>query len=179
MKEPRKEVPGNQPLDLSELLALGLKARESWTPDELEAALEEQISLPVEFEVSRLGRDEQQVLRKQAEAHGLLLKSLRDLFQHPRPPLELLVLVKDFFKANATTAHPGLPAEVARALYYVSIAVAWLRCHRRISTLSEAQLADGFGWVIEQDWIGKDLQELVRQAAFEPGEREDKPPSKS
>ncbi len=127
-------MPGKQPAGLGELLAMGLNAKESWTPGELEAALEEQVSLPVEFELSRLGRDEQQVLRKQAEAHGLLLKSLRDLFVHPHPPFELLVMVKDFFKANTTTGHPGLPPEVARVLYYASIATAWLRHHRRIST---------------------------------------------
>jgi len=163
--EPRKRTSGRKPAGLKHLLAMGLTAKQSWTADELEAALAEQIALPLEFELSRLGRDAAQTLRKQAENHGLLLKSLHALLIHPRPPLELLVMVKEFFKANSACPHPGLPGEVARVLYYQSIAVAWLTHHRRISTLADAQLIEGFHWVLAQDWIGRDLQELVRQAA--------------
>lgn len=165
VKAPRKHIARGRSSGLGELLAMGLNAKESWTAEELEAAFAEQISLPVEFELARLGQRQGQALREQAEAHGLLVKSLYDLFVHPHPPIDLLIMIKDFFKANSNCPHPGLPAEVACVLYYQSIAVAWLRYHRRISSLSEEQLADGFKWVSNRDWVGRDLQDLVKQAA--------------
>ncbi len=149
---------------LGELLAFGLKAPASWTPEELEAALAEQISVPVEFELAALKPAEAKALRVCAAAHGLVLKNLDELFHHPHPPLELLVMAKDYFKANSTRPHPGLPAEVARALYYLTLAVAWLRHHHRISTLSDAEVESALNWVMQQQWVGGDLHKLAVEA---------------
>jgi len=165
VKEPRKDTSGKQASGLGELLTLGLKATDPWTPAELEAALADQISMPMEFELSRLDPEQEQYLRRKAAAHGLLLKSLLDLFMHPHPPLELLIMVKDFFKANATSPKAGSPPEVHQVLYYESIAVAWLRHQHRISSLSDAELREGFSWLQQQDWVPEDLKELVKQAS--------------
>ena len=149
---------------MGELLTLGLKPPESWTPEELEAALAEQISVPVEFELSALKPAGAKALRACAAAHGLVLKNLDELFHHPHPPLELLVMAKDYFKANSTRPHPGLPAEVARALYYLTLAVAWLRHQRRISTLSDAQVMSALGWMMQQRWVSDALHKLAAEA---------------
>ena len=163
MSKARKDEPGSPPPRLAELLALGLKAEESWTPGELEAALEEQITSPIQFELAALKAADAEALRARAAAHGLVLKSLQDLFQHPKPPLELLILTKEFFKANIDRPQPGLPAEVAQALYFQSMAVAWLRHHKRISSLSDAQLLSAMEWVREQRWIPEELFSLAEQ----------------
>ena len=163
VNKPRKHGAGSSPSGLGELLALALQARESWTPEELEAALEEQVSAPVQFELSALKQGDAKALQAQAQAHGLVLKSLNDLFTHPKPPLPLLVMSKEFFKANIDRPQPGLPAEVAQALYYLSIAAAWLRHHKRISSLSDAQLLSAMEWVREQRWISDELLSLAEQ----------------
>ncbi|MBP9901456.1 MAG: hypothetical protein IT579_07820 [Verrucomicrobia subdivision 3 bacterium] len=165
MNQPRKHETGGPPSGLGELLAFGLQGPDAWTPEELEAALAEQISMPVEFELSALKPAEAKALRACAVAHGLVLKNLHDLFHHPHPPLELLVMAKEFFKANSLRPHPGLPAEVARALYYLTVAVALLRHHRRISTLSDAQVVSALDWLQQQRWVGEDLRQLAAEAA--------------
>jgi hypothetical protein len=160
----RKHEAGGLPSGLGELLALGLKAHDSWTPQELEAALAEQVSAPVEFQLTALRPAEAKRLRARAEVQGLLLKNLDDLLHHAHPPLPLLVMAKDYFKANSLRPHPGLPAEVARALYYLTVAVAWLRHHTRISTLSDAQVVAALDWVRQQRWISADLRALAAEA---------------
>jgi hypothetical protein len=165
MDKSRKHEADGQPSGLGELLALGLRVQEFCTPEELEAALAEQISVPVDFDLAALKSAEAKGLRARSDTHGLLLKNLRELFHHPNPPIELLVMAKDFFKANCTRPHPGMPAEVARALYYLTVAVAWLRHHTRISTMSDAQVVSALDWVAQQRWICDDLHSLAAQAA--------------
>lgn len=169
----RKHEAGGPPSGLGELLALGLKVHDRWTPQELEAALAEQVSAPVEFQLTALKPTEAKSLRARAEVQGLLLRNLDDLLHHAHPPLPLLVMAKDYFKANSLRPHPGLPAEVARALYYLTVAVAWLRHHTRISTLSDTQVVAALGWVQQQQWISTDLcnlaAEAIKQLVPEPG----------
>ena len=161
MSKPQKDKSGGPHSGWAELLALGLKADDEWTPGELEAALDEQISVPMEFELAALRQADANALRARAAAHGLVLKNLHDLFQHHKPPKELLVMAKDYFKANIDRPQPGLPADVARVLYYLTIAVAWLRLHERISTLSDAQILSALDWVRQQRWVGDELLALT------------------
>lgn len=157
----------NLPPRLDALLAFGLRGDEVWTPTELEAAFAEQVSAAIEFDLSGLGPTEVRGLRARAGAHGLLLKSLRELLLHPQPPLELLVMAKEYFKANSSRPQPGLPAEVARSLYYLTLAAGWLRHKCRISSLSDQEILAAMEWVRQQDWISADLQQLAAAAAQE------------
>jgi len=162
-QEPKRDS-GHQS-ELGELLALGLASDEDWTPAELAAALDEQLAVPIEFELSSLKPAQANRLRLRAAAHGLVLKSLGDLLLHHRPPLELLVMAKDYFKANTARPRAGFSAEVARTLYYLTLATAWLRHRTRISTLDDARLVAGLDWVLQQEWVAEKLRALAAAAA--------------
>lgn len=165
VKKSREDKSGEPTSGLAGLLALGLNAPEQWTSDELEAALDDEISSPMEFNLVSFKPAEAGALRARVQARGLLLKSLRELLLHAKPPLELLVMAKDYFKANVAKPQPGLPEEVARALYYLTIAAAWSRYHQRITSLADSNILTALGWVARQVWVDKELRALATSAA--------------
>lgn len=157
--------PGRKsPVRLQELLALGLAAHTDWSPQELEAVIVEQISLPMDFQLHGLDQPQAARIQGEAAARHLLLKNLRELLLHSHPPLPLLLLAKDFFKANCSQPSPGLPAEVARCLYYLVLAVARSRHQTRISSLTDAELLQGIAWLQQQSWIPRELKQLAETA---------------
>jgi hypothetical protein len=152
-----------QPERLAEILALGLSARGPWHPEELQAVLEYQLAAPLQFDLGGLAPDLARKLRALSAAEGLLLNSLRDLFAHPHPPLDLLTLVKGFAKSSSEYPDSPYPREVALVLYYASIAVAMLRCHVRITSLTDEQLRDGFDWALGQRWLDEASRQVLTE----------------
>ena len=149
---------------LAELLASGKERARLWRADELVAIFRHQISAPMLVDLGSFDPGTATRLQVVSEAQGLLLKSFADLFRHPSPPVELLELVKDFAKGNLDHPESGLPAEIASALYYISIAVALVRLDLRISKLSGADLQRGVSWTREQPWLDGATRELLGEA---------------
>ncbi|HOW72222.1 MAG TPA: hypothetical protein PKY77_16605 [Phycisphaerae bacterium] len=151
-----------------EQLAQVLKASEAhehiWSPDELAAMFRDQIQAPIEFDLGGLPSETALRSRLAATGRGLLLRSFADLFNHPHPPLELLDLTRRFAKAHQSQRDAGLPAEIPLMLYYTSIAAALVRCGERISSLNNADLAEGLDWAADQRWIDEDTRQLLRKA---------------
>jgi len=145
---------------LERLMELGLKAGEPLRPAELRALWRHQLGSPLQFDLGTIEPNSSARLRRLSEAEGLLLRSLGDLLLHPRPPLELLRLAKDFAKAHEQSPDDPLPPEMARMLYYTAIAAAWARCGRRITTLDDAQLRRAFDWALAQPWVDGATKEL-------------------
>jgi hypothetical protein len=133
-----------------------------WRPEELAAVFQHQWSAPVLLDLGRLSVARSSKLVSVSAAQGLLLKSYRDLFFHPCPPVELLVLAKDFAKAHEQGPDSPLPREIALALYYTSIFTAWVRLGDRISALGDRALADAAAWIIAQTWVDEPTKELFR-----------------
>ena len=149
---------------LAALLATGEERARLWRPDELAAIFRHQISAPMLVDLGGFDPRNAARLKLVSEAQGLLLKSFADLFQHPAPPVELLELVKDFAKANLDQPESGLPAEIASALYYTSIAAAFVRRDTRISKLPDADLRRGLSWTQGQAWLDDPTRELLARA---------------
>ncbi len=154
------------PERLAELLAQTASPARPWRPEELGALLRHQLTAPVELSLDNLPPDLARQLKGLSDAEGLLLKSYADLFTHPRPPLTLLRLVKEFAKAAQAAPSGPLPPEVARVLYYASIAAAVARWNERLTTLDDTALRRGFAWVREQPWVDAGTRELLRQAGM-------------
>lgn len=150
---------------LAALLATGEERGQLWRPEELAAIFRHQISAPMLLDLGSIDAPTAARLRTLSEAQGLLLKSFADLLHHPVPPVELLEMVKDFAKANLDHPASGLPAEIASALYYSSIASALVRLDTRISQLSDADLQRGLGWTAGQPWLDEKTKELLAQAS--------------
>ncbi len=149
---------------LFSLMAAGEKGAKLWRPDELAAIFHHQMAAPMLVDLGGFDARSAKQLSAVSEAKGLLLKSFSDLFRHPAPPLELVDMVKDFAKANMEHPESGLPDEIAAALYYTSIAVAWVRLGERISRLTPRDLQKGLRWGMEREWLDPEIKELLAQA---------------
>ncbi len=150
---------------LAALLASGEERGQLWRPEELAAIFRHQIAAPMLVDLGGLDAHTASRLKTLSEAQGLLLKSFSDLLHHPVPPVELLELVKNFAKANLDHPESGLPAEIATALYYSSIAAALVRLDVRISQLPDADLQRGLRWTAEQTWLDEKTKGLLTQAS--------------
>jgi hypothetical protein len=162
--EPSTAVFKSPAKELSELLAAAEEQSHLWRPDELAAIFKHQVSAPLLVDLGGFDPRTAAQLKLVSEAQGLLLKSFADLIHHPSPPLQLLELVKSFAKANADHPGGGLPAEVASALYYLSIAAALTHLDTRISKLSDADLERGFAWAHAQVWLDERASHLLAEA---------------
>lgn len=136
----------------------------SWRPEELGAILRHQLAAPIEFDLGAVPRGAARRIRSAATAKNLLVRSFSDLLLHPRPPIELLRLTKDFAKANRHQPDSPIPAEIATLLYFASVAAALVRLRERITELDDAALAAGFAWCREQPWMEAGLGALFNDA---------------
>ena len=162
--DPAWSVFKSRPKALAALLAEREEGGRLWRPDELAAVFRHQMSAPVMVDLGGFDPATAVRLKTLSEAQGLLLKSFGELLHHPAPPVELLVLTKDFAKLNLDHSDSTLPSEIAGVLYYASIAAALVRLDTRITQLKDADLRRGLGWTREQPWIDEQTQELVAKA---------------
>ena len=150
---------------LASILASGEEGACLWQPEELAAIFKHQMAAPILVDLGVFDAPTATRLKYLSQAHGLLLKSFADLFQHPAPPVELLSLIKDFAKANLDHPESGLPGEIAATLYYASIAAALVRLDARISQLPDADLQRGLKWTMNQAWLDEETKALLATAA--------------
>lgn len=141
-----------------------MEARRPWRPEELAAVWEYHLSAPLQFELAALEPGQMRVLRDLSAAQGLLMNSLRGLLQHPVPPLELVVMVKDFAKGCLHGADAPLPAEIAGVLYHLTIAVGLARLGERITALSDAEILRGLDWALSHAWVDASSKATLAQA---------------
>jgi hypothetical protein len=150
---------------LAALMATGEEGGHLWRADELAAMFRHQLSAPILLDLGSFDPRTANRLRNLSEAQGLLLKSFADLFQHPSPAKELLETVKEFAKAHMDHPESGLPAAIATALYYTSIAAALVHLNERISKLSDTDLQNGLRWAQQQSWLDENTKDLLAKAS--------------
>jgi len=165
MSDSARDLLKASPGQVAAVMGFGDTLARVWRPDELGAVFRHQMAAPVSVDLGSLDSGVSGKLKTLTDASGLLLKSFRDLFQHPAPPVELLQLVKEFAKLNRDQPESLLPADVASVLYYLSIAVALARCGERISALSDNELQRGFAWAMSQSWVDEPARELLGSAS--------------
>ncbi len=164
MTESKYGIDRASPEGLASVLAMEADGPRVWRPEELEAVFRHQMAAPVSVDLGNLDPGVSGKLKTLTDASGLLLKSFRDLFQHPAPPVELLRVVKEFAKLHRDQPKGFLPADVASVLYYLSIAAAMARWGERISALSDEALQRGFAWARSQNWIDEPARDLLGSA---------------
>ena len=157
------ETQHSDPALLAKLMETDASTGPGWEPGDFGAMLRHQLTAPVPFELGVQAPAVAARLKARAEAQGLLLKNLDDLFHHPNPPIELLEMTKDFAKAISAHPNASIPPEVAAVLYYASIVVAELRCGRRITMLSDALLIDGLKFVLSNDWLDERTRAILQE----------------
>ena len=134
-----------------------------WRAEELDAILRHQLSAPVYFDMKNLDQGLARRVEALCKGQGLLLRSFRDLLQHPNPPIELLEITKDFAKALAIQPHSPVPHEIAMMLYFAAITAAMVRCQRRITALGNQELRDNLEWLDGQPWVDAETRHLLQE----------------
>ncbi|MBN2506200.1 MAG: hypothetical protein JXQ71_05850 [Verrucomicrobia bacterium] len=145
-------------------LRLGLAAGRAWGPEELRASLAYELDAPMAFDLGHLVEGDRRRLARLTAAQGLLLRSLRALFEHPHPPPELLRLAKDYAKSHSESPQGSPPREVALVLYYLCIAAASERCGTRLTQLTATELRAGYGWALDRPWLEGVARTLLARA---------------
>jgi hypothetical protein len=149
---------------LSRIVNLDEATPEAWSEQDQAAMLRHQMSAPLEFDLGGLkptgsrARERYKVLN---EAAALGIRTFRDLFRHPRPPLAVLRITKDFFKVRAGPADERRPEqEVAYLIYLLTISAAQARTGQTITSLSDSELLRGVEWAANRKWADEETVAL-------------------
>jgi len=154
----------SDPDHLEQLFVLALEHHPDYRPEELGSILQHQLCTLVEFDLSSLDAGSRRLLQAAAACgEGGGIRTFRDLFTHPSPPIHLLHLTKNFAKSHLKHPESPLPPEIATVLYYSSIVTAWVRLDRRISELTAADLERGLAQVLAEPWLDPDLRHLLAE----------------
>ena len=132
-----------------------------WSTDDLQDILSHQWAAPLALDLGGLQETFAERVETLAASKGLLLRSFGDLLEHKRPPLELLELTKEFAKRSIAAPCSSIPHDVARVIYFSSIAAALCHCGRRITTLSDQRITDGISWALSLNWLEDNAREVL------------------
>lgn len=149
---------------LARFFALDEARVSPWNRRELAQVFEHQLKAPL-----RLGLVEDGPTMKSAgpvlgAEERLALDTFEKVLFHPRPPVEVLRLIKEFAKAHLVAWPVHLPEEVAGILYYGTIAVGLVKCGERISRLTNQELRFGMNWALAIDWLDPRLKTVLQTA---------------
>jgi len=152
-----------RPDSLAQIMGLGEADPEMWKPEELGAILRHQLSAPVDFDLRYLGSEAVERFGAIGMPSDPPIESFHDLLHHPRPPVELLRLTKEFARACRSRPDSLLPDDVAAMLYVLSIVVALTKCGQRITGLDDQALRHSLDWTLEQSWVDEATRELLNE----------------
>lgn len=125
-----------------------------WQPEELAAVLRHQLAAPLTMELP-------EVAPSLATDFSTPLKTVGDLLQHPKPPLDGLVALKNFAKANALHPDCALPQEISSVLYFAAMCCALLRHGQRISALDDQAIRMNVEALLDSHWLDEKTRVLL------------------
>ncbi|MCY2952415.1 MAG: hypothetical protein NTU53_10605 [Planctomycetota bacterium] len=148
---------------LAEMLRVGTEESHFWTADELAVLLRHRLEMPADFDLEQLGPALAAQIRRGCASKSRPIGSFGDLLFHPRPPVELLIMLRDY--AAACYVHPDspIPHAVAAVLYFASIAAALVRCEQRIAQVSKKVLRCNLSLLKKQPWVDTRIKSLLQQ----------------
>jgi hypothetical protein len=135
---------------------------EAWRPEDLAAMLRHQLAanLSQDMEAALPGARVTELARRGEPA----IATFADLLFHPRPPLELLTMLKDFAKVGgggAEDAQPVLPRELASVFYFGAIALVTKHWGKAITSLPPERVEAGLLWTLRQSWLDDATRSLL------------------
>lgn len=149
--------------DLARLISASDPAERIWRPADLGPMLRHQMATAVRFELDGLVPVVARRAFQSAVAQRIAIRSFGDLLRHPYPPVDLLILTKQYARAMLEHPERPLPEEIARVLYYASIVVARMRLGQRISTLGDDALIEGVRALLSQEWLDGPTRSLLHE----------------
>ena len=144
---------------LSDLIAFDDEGRALWPAEQLRSVLAEPLAclaeccpVPSTYDVA--------AMESLATSASPPISTFAHVLQHSNPPINLLWMIKDLAKTSSQDRRSTIPPDISLLLYYGAIAAALVRCHQRISRLSDEELRQGFNWVVRQPWIDGPVRNL-------------------
>lgn len=162
--EPLSVIDETNPHLLGQMLACEDENTSLWRREELGGLLKHQLATPLREALGTIDLTFAPDLMAAIQDTRYPLRTLHDLFVHPRPPLELLEFTKQLGRRNTQHNSGEMPPEVGAAIYFGSIALALVRCNERISSFDDEQLSCGFEQLLSWEWLDEDLRKAVQQA---------------
>jgi hypothetical protein len=152
----------NKPERLAELFDCELVTQSLWSETEFAAILRHLMEVPLR---ASFGDFTPSGWTQQSET-GVAWAEMTclEVFSASRPPLAVLVGIKEFAKMCRDNPAGPLPPEIATVVYFASIAVALLRCGIMITTLERTELLKGLSWTIGRPWLDAKTHSLVGEA---------------
>lgn len=142
----------SDPSDLAKAFRLFEDGGHTWSDEDLRAILDHQLDAALDFQAlvdsnSPLRSRIVEELRNRPKN----IRTLRTLLASDQPPELLLNLAKEFMKLCGSDLD-GLPREVSKVLYYMTIFTA--RSHGlSISKMDVDSLTRGAKWASQQGWL--------------------------
>lgn len=121
---------------------LDVEVATTWSEADAAAALAHQLASPLLPDLALCPGLEGDRLRGLAQGHATLLGALTA----PVPELELLQAIKQWARHLRGDAASPLAGSPATALYFGALAAAQWRLGQSITTLTAAQLREGYAW---------------------------------
>ena len=91
-------------------------------------------------------------------------ESVRDLLSNPRTDVNLIRLIRDYFKKNSKCAKSEAERDVVNTIYYAAIAYALAVHNVKITKFSYKDLHKAFNIFINVEWIPPVLSDLFGKA---------------
>lgn len=152
-----------KPEALAKVLALDDQGTPLWDAKELKAIWQHQLGAGIETDLSTVASALRQEFEISSELKPLRRLTFSELLSHPRPPVVLLKLTKEFAKQTLRDAEEAQLKEIASALYYASYAAGISHCGQRIGSLDEREMRHGFQWAINQAWVDEKSKALFTE----------------
>jgi hypothetical protein len=158
MQGPQSQM--DNPTALLTLMSLSEKSTHVWAPEELAAILGHELRAPLLLALGKFAGEAAAILP--CSATIATPQTLEDLLRQNRPSPEILDVVKKFAKSSSMEgAEDGTPREIGLLLYFLSIAVARVRCQTRLSDLPDDAVINGLRWMLGQDWVSEPIRGLA------------------
>lgn len=135
----------------------------SWGSEDLAAMLEHQLDAPLEVDLGGLDLALAARLPHLTGTGDRPLRTFRDLFCHPRPPVDLLELAKRFAKLHRNQPESPLPEELSTLIYLLTIIIARAKCGQQISGLDMETLHFGVDWALGRPWLDTTTRALLAE----------------
>jgi len=90
------------------------------------------------------------------------IATIRSMLVSDSPPHESIRMLAQYAKHCAQEGDSLIPAEIARAIYFLLVGVGRSRCHQPVSSLKDTQLVEGLKWASQCNWIDSGSRRLAQ-----------------
>jgi hypothetical protein len=134
-----------------------------WSPDELASMWRHQLIAPLAGDLEEIIPGAAGRVEELAKEILPPVVTFSDLLLHPKPPEELLVLVKEFAKVSPGHPERPIPRDIGAALYFSVIFLARQQCGKQITSQTDDSLNRSAKWMLSISWLDSGTREIAQR----------------